>query len=85
MFRRAIKASGEDPGRVTAYALRHSWIVRQLLANVPVRLVATMADTSIAMIEKTYSAHIDQHGDDLIRAALPDVESTEGDVVPLRR
>lgn len=84
-FAKAIKAAGEDPNRVTAYALRHSWIVRQLLANVPVRLVAAMADTSVAMIEKTYSAHIDQHGDELVRAALPNVEGVAADVVPLRQ
>ena len=39
-FRRAAKACGQDPSKVTMYALRHSSIVRQLLAGVPVRIVA---------------------------------------------
>jgi hypothetical protein len=37
------------------YALRHSSIVRQLLAGVPVRIVAAGHDTSVKMIEHTYS------------------------------
>ena len=38
------------------YALkRHSSIVRQLLLNVPIRVIATTHDTSVAMIEKHYS------------------------------
>ena len=39
---------------MTIYALRHSNIVRQLLAGVPIRVVAVNHDTSIVMIEKTY-------------------------------
>ena len=39
-FARAVKAVGEDPEQVTMYALRHSSIVRQLLAGVPIRVVA---------------------------------------------
>ena len=34
--------------------LRHTAITRALLAGVPVRLVASCFDTSVAMIEKTY-------------------------------
>ncbi|MGN8092254.1 tyrosine-type recombinase/integrase [Methylobacterium sp. 22177] len=40
------------------YALRHSSIVRGLRANLPVRLVAALHDTSTAMIEAHYSAYI---------------------------
>lgn len=54
------------------YALRHSNIVRHLLAGVPVRLVATAHDTSVVMNEKTYSHHIDDHADALVRGALLD-------------
>ena len=43
---------------VTAYSLRHSSIVRGLRANLPVRLVAAIHDTSSDMIEKYYSAFI---------------------------
>jgi integrase len=55
-FRSVIEAAGLDPDEVTLYALRHSSIVRQLLANVPIRIVATLHDTSVKMIERTYSA-----------------------------
>jgi hypothetical protein len=50
--------------------LRHSSITRQLLAGVPIRIVATAHDTSTAMIEKTYSAYIGDHADALVRGAL---------------
>ena len=48
LFRRAVVGAALDPGEVTLYALRHSSIVRDLLANVPVRIVATKHDTSIS-------------------------------------
>jgi integrase len=54
----------------TMYALRHSSIVRMLLANVPVRVVAAAHDTSVPMIERTYSAHVSDYADALTRAAL---------------
>ena len=38
LFRRAVVGATLDPGEVTLYALRHSSIVRDLLANVPVRI-----------------------------------------------
>lgn len=44
--------------KVTAYSLRHSSIVRQLRAGLPVRLVAALHDTSSEMIEIHYSAYI---------------------------
>lgn len=57
-FAKIVKAAGLDPSVVTLYALRHTSIARQLLANVPVRVVAALHDTSVAMIEQTYSKHI---------------------------
>jgi hypothetical protein len=71
-FRAATKLAGLDPQVVTIYALRHTSIVRQLLANppVPIRVVAVNHDTSVAMIEKNYSKHISDHADALTRAAL---------------
>lgn len=57
-FARTVKAAGLKPDDVTINALRHSSIVRQLLAGVPVRVVAVNHDTSIVMIERTYSRHI---------------------------
>jgi integrase len=84
-FSRVVRAVGEDPCRVTIYALRHTNIVRQLLANVPIRVVAVNHDTSVLMIERTYSRHIGDHSDALARGALLDVdEVTENRVVPLR-
>ena len=52
------------------YALRHSSIVRQLLAGVPVRIVAAGHDTSVAMIERNYSRYITDHADALVRSAM---------------
>jgi integrase len=84
LFARVAKAAGEDPAVATIQALRHSNIVRQLLAAVPVRVVAVNHDTSIAMIERTYSRHIGDHADSLARAALLDTtEPTVDRVVPL--
>src|SRR5262249_27736473 len=70
LLARAVAAVGQDPKIVTIYALRHSNIVRQLLANVPIRVVAVNHDTSVAMLERTYSRHIGDHADALARAAL---------------
>jgi integrase len=75
-FRRVALRAGLDPKVVTLYALRHSNIVRQLLANVPIRIVAVTHDTSVQMIEKTYSRHIGDHTDALTRPALLDVSAT---------
>jgi integrase len=65
-----VTAIGLDPDVVTMYALRHSSIVRMLLQNVPIRLVASLHNTSVAMIERTYSKYITEHSDDISRAAL---------------
>jgi integrase len=59
----------------TIYALRHSSIIHMLLANVPVRIVAALHDTSVIMIEKTYSAFITEFADALTRPALFDVDA----------
>jgi integrase len=71
-FDRAVTRAGLDPGEVTIYALRHSSIVRQLLANTPIRVVATLHDTSVVMIERTYSKFISDHSDAVSRRALLD-------------
>src|SRR5258708_7774131 len=41
-FRRVVERAGQDPDEVTIYALRHSSIVRQILANIPIRVVAAL-------------------------------------------
>jgi integrase len=67
---KVVTAIGFDPAKVTMYCLRHSSIVRMLLQNVPIRLVASLHNTSVAMIEKHYSKYITEHSDDVSRRAL---------------
>ena len=78
LFARAAKAAGLDPAKVTMYALRHSNIVRQILAGVPLRVVAVNHDTSVGMLERTYSRYIGDHADALARVALLDTTATLG-------
>jgi integrase len=54
----------------TMYCLRHSSIVRALLAGVPAQLVASNHDTSLQMLQKTYARYISTYGDDVARRAL---------------
>jgi integrase len=83
LFARTARAADLDPDEVTIYALRHSNIVRQQLANVPVRVVAANHDTSIAMIERNYARYISDHADALARVALLDIASEpSGNLVP---
>jgi integrase len=75
-IREIVKAVGLNPETVTVYALRHASIVRMLLANVAIRLVASLHNTSVEMIEKNYTKFITEHADadDHVRAALLDCE-----------
>jgi integrase len=66
----AVTRAGLDPKIVTLYALRHSSIVRALLAGVPTRVVAAQHDTSVPMLERTYSQHILDHSDAVGRLGL---------------
>jgi len=86
-FRAVIEAAGLDPNEVTLYALRHSSIVRQLLANVPIRIVATLHDTSVKMIERSYSHFIASHSDEIARRALLEItaQAAAANVVPLTK
>jgi integrase len=83
-FARAVATIGEDPNVVSSYALRHSHITAQLLARLPVQLVARLHDTSAAMLEKHYAAEIASHADDLVRASFMDVDRPAAEVVPLQ-
>jgi integrase len=78
LFRRVVVRAGLDTNEVTIYALRHSSIVRDLLANVPVRIVATKHDASISMIERNYSKYIADHADVLSRRAMLDPATSSG-------
>ncbi|WP_439370820.1 tyrosine-type recombinase/integrase [Bradyrhizobium sp. DASA03120] len=73
-----VTAIGLDPALATIYALRHSSIVRMLLQNLPIRLVASLHNTSVAMIERTYSKYITEHSDDVTRKALLQDEPPSG-------
>ena len=73
------------PDKITLGALRHSSIVRQIKANVPIRIIAVNHNTSVAKIESNYSAFIGDHTDAITRAALLDASKpTAGNVVPIR-
>lgn len=78
-----IVAAIEADSDATMYSLRHSSIVRQLLKRVPIRIVAATHDTSVRMIEKTYSKWITEHesADDISRAALLQPEPPSGENV----
>lgn len=53
----AIRQRAKMP-HVIPYALRHSSIVRGIRANLPIRLVASIHDTSVRMIERHYAKWI---------------------------
>jgi len=80
-----VKEIGLGPD-TTLYALRHSSIVRQLLAQVPIRIIAGTHDTSVAMIERFYSRFIADHSDEHTRRALlqPESPSAESKVVQIQ-
>lgn len=65
------------PADIVPYALRHTSIVRQLRHGTPIRIVAAMHDTSVAMIEKHYSAYIMDGSEEIVRAALAPVVPTQ--------
>jgi hypothetical protein len=91
IFATAAKRAGLEyvgDERVTIYALRHSSIVRAILAGQPMRVVAATHDTSTAMLERTYSAKISDVADKIAREGLLDFDqtpSTDDNVVPLPR
>jgi integrase len=75
-FRAIVARAGFSP-EVTAYALRHSSIARNLRAGLHPRHVAALHDTSIQMIERYYSKFIVDAFDALAAAArVPLVSST---------
>lgn len=69
-FREIVAGLGLAPDVVTPYALRHSNIVRMIRAGTPIRIIASLHDSSITMIERSYSKHISEHSDDIVRPAL---------------
>jgi integrase len=67
MFAKVADRLGLD---VSFYALRHSMIVRSLLAGVPPRIIAATTDTSTRMIERTYSSYVGHYADEIARRGL---------------
>jgi integrase len=55
---------------IVPYALRHSSIVRGIRVGLPIRLVAALHDTSIAMIERHYARWIVDGLDELAAKAI---------------
>jgi integrase len=76
-FSRARRRAGVRDG-ITIYSMRHLWISEALMAGVDALLVARMAGTSLAMIERVYghfraqSFHQAQARLDDARAAMTD-------------
>ncbi|MBZ9760311.1 tyrosine-type recombinase/integrase [Mesorhizobium sp. CA8] len=67
------------------YSLRHSSIVRGIRANLPIRLVAALHDTSVPMIERHYGRWIADGLEDLAAAAVVPLVPLESNVVELGR
>jgi integrase len=81
LYRQAAECAGVSG--TTFYSLRHSSIVRALAAGIPVRVVCAAHDTSVAMVERTYSAFITHHTDALMRGALLSTAPPAGKAVPI--
>jgi integrase len=64
-------------GDVIPYSLRHSSIVRAIRSGLPIRLVAALHDTSVAIIEKHYAAFITDALDELAAGAVVPLAPTE--------
>ena len=82
---RAAATAAELPASASSYSFRHSSIVRALREGLPVRLVAQLHDTSLAMIERNYTRFMAHALDDIARKAImPLVEQDRsGNVVPI--
>jgi integrase len=80
-FADAAEAAGL-PDHATLYCLRHTAITNALVDGRPVRLVAATFDTSIEMIENTYSINIANHGDDQMRESVFEFADN---VVPMKK
>ena len=74
LFEEAVKRAGINSA-TTLYHLRHSSIVRMLLNDVPIAVVARLHDTSVKQIEAHYGAYIADYADDVSRPALLDMST----------
>jgi integrase len=78
-----IVAQAEMPADTIPYCYRHSSIVRGLRAALPVKLVASLHDTSAAMIEKHYGAHIVDAMDELAARAVVPLSTAPTPIIPI--
>jgi integrase len=69
---------------VIPYALRHSSIVRGLRANLPIRLVAALHDTSVLQIERHYAKWVAEGLEELAARAVVPLIDQEAAIVPIR-
>jgi len=67
-FERLRVRAGADP-KCVLYSFRHTWITKAIVAGVDVATVASMAGTSIQMIDRHYG-HLRQERSHLMEAAL---------------
>lgn len=70
---------------VIPYALRHSSIVRGIRANLPIRLVAAIHDTSVQMIERHYGRWIADGLEELAARAIVPMVPDHSSVVAIAR
>ena len=70
-----VERAGLPDGTIM-YAFRHTSVVRGLRAGLPVRLVASLHDTSTEMIESHYAAFIVDMTEDLARGAALSFEES---------
>jgi len=76
-----VTAIGLDPAEVSMTALRHSSVVRRLLAHMPVALVGALHNSSEKIIRQHYAKYITEHADDHVRVGLLQDESPTGENV----
>jgi len=82
-FAAIVAACGLD-SKTTLYSLRHSSIVRCLLAGIPARVVCARHDTGLASLERNYSKFIAEHADQYARQGLLQPAAPAADnVIPL--
>ena len=82
-FAEIVADCGLD-SKTTLYSLRHSSIVRCLLAGIPARVVCARHDTGLASLERNYSKFIAEHADQYARQGLLQPAAPAADnVIPL--
>jgi hypothetical protein len=75
-FKEVADRVGGIPAQAVPYSFRHSSIVRMLLRNVPVSVVASHHDTSAEIIQKHYARFISNVSDSITRDNLAGFRST---------